>query len=365
MDFKFDKDSGEDMQQNPSGEKKKQSALLVLLLILIGGFTYVYFFTGLIKPQESKKAAEAPATAEQTVKMPIPSREGEVVKPATTAPEKEEKTKAATPPPATVAAVPAAKPAPAQAKPATAPAAAVKSAPPVQAKPKEEPKKPEIPKTAEKKSAPTAVADKKDMKPQATKVEEKKNVADAKKVNVAEADKKTAATKDTAKKTGAEVQTVQNTPAKPASWTLFVGNYVLEEALSADMGRVRKAGLQPVIKASTRKKTSMNRLFVSEFNDRVAAQSAMDKLKRQTSDAFVMEQDGKFALYAGSYMQSESANAEKERLKAAGVSVTIKHSEIAIPSQILSVGPFKTKKEADSSLVKLKSEGLKATLAQK
>lgn len=363
MDFKFDKDSGEDMQQNPTGEKKKQSALLVLLLILIGGFTYIYFFTGLIKPQESKKTAEAPATAEQTVKMPIPSREGEVVKPATTAPEKEEKTKAATPPPATVAAAPAAKPAPAQAKPATAPAAAQKTVPPVQAKPKEEPKKPEVPKTAEKKSPPTTVADKKDMKPQATKVEEKKNVADAKKVNVA--DKKSAATKDAAKKPGAEEQAVQNPPAKPTSWTLVVGNYVLEEALSADMGRVRKAGLQPVIKASTRKKTSMNRLFVSEFNDRVAAQSAMDKLKRQTSDAFVIEQDGKFALYAGSYMQSESANTEKDRLKTAGVNVTIKHSEIAIPSQILSVGPFKTKKEADSSLVKLKSEGLKATLAQK
>lgn len=72
MDFKFSKDSGDSHPQEHSGGNKKQSTLLVLLLILIGGFTYLYFFTDLIKPQEVQKTAVAPAPAPQAVKMPLP-----------------------------------------------------------------------------------------------------------------------------------------------------------------------------------------------------------------------------------------------------------------------------------------------------
>jgi cell division septation protein DedD len=131
------------------------------------------------------------------------------------------------------------------------------------------------------------------------------------------------------------------------------------------MGRVRKAGFEPVVKPSTKKKSSMNRLLVAEFADRSAALSSLENLKRHTSDAFVIEQNGKFAVYAGSYLQTESANLEKDRLKGAGFTVTVKHIDIAIPSQSLSVGPFKTKKDADGALGKLKSAGIKATFSRK
>src|ERR1035437_55170 len=121
MDFKFSKDSGGSQPQEVPGEKKKQSALLILLLILVGGFTYVYFFTGLIKPQEGQITAEAPAPAPQVVKMPLPPREGESAKPEGSAPEKTDVPKAAATAPVT-AAVPA-KPVPAPAvKPAPSPA---------------------------------------------------------------------------------------------------------------------------------------------------------------------------------------------------------------------------------------------------
>ena len=95
MDFKFSKDPSGSQPEEAPGEKKKQSALLVLLLILVGGFTYLYFFTGLIKPQEAQKTAEVPATAPQVVKMPLPAREGEPAKPDGNASEKAETPKAA------------------------------------------------------------------------------------------------------------------------------------------------------------------------------------------------------------------------------------------------------------------------------
>lgn len=323
MDFKFSKDSGDSQQPEAPGEKKKQSALLVLLLMLVGAFTYIYFFTSLIKPQEAQKTAGLPAPAPQVVKMPLPPREGESAKPGGKAPEKPEVPKAAATAPVT-AVVPATKPVAVSAKPAPEPAAKAAPLPP---RAKENPK--------------SAVADKKITPAK----DGMKNAA-----SDAQAKQKTAAT---AKKTA------------PGPWSLVVGNYVLEEALSADMGRIRKAGFEPIIKPSTRKKTTMNRLFVSEFNDRTSAQTTLEKLKHHTSDAFVIEQGGRFVVYAGSYLQSESANSEKERLKGAGFTVTVKHADIAIPSQSLSVGPFNSKKAADSALGKLKGAGLKATLSQK
>ena len=58
MEFKFSNESDNSQQKAPD-DKKSQSALVLLLLILVGGFAYIYFFTGLIKPQEAQKAAEA------------------------------------------------------------------------------------------------------------------------------------------------------------------------------------------------------------------------------------------------------------------------------------------------------------------
>lgn len=352
MDFKFSKDSGDSPSQEAPGEKKKQSALLVLLLILVGGFTYLYFFTGLIKTQEVPKTAETPAPATQVVKIPLPAREGETAKPVGKTPEKAEEPKPASSA-SVVAAVPAGKPVATPPKAAPAPVQAAKPAP-APAKPKEEPKKSEVAKSSDKKPLPAPGADKKGdiaaavKKPAAT---EKKSTPDKKKpVSDMQAKPETAA---------------KVKKAAPESWSLIVGNYVLEEALSADMGRVRKAGLVPIVKPSSRKKTAMNRLFISESTDRATAQSTLEKLKRLTSDAFVIEQGGRYAVYAGSYLQTEAATSEKERLKAAGYTVTIKHTDIAIPSQTLSAGPFKSKKAAVAALGKLKSAGLKATLAQK
>ncbi|NTV50684.1 MAG: SPOR domain-containing protein [Geobacteraceae bacterium] len=356
MDFKFGNDSSGSQQNEVPGEKKNQSALLVLLLILIGGFTYVYFFTALIKPLDAEKKGEATATAQNIVKIPLPPREGGPAKPEEKVSGKTEPIKAAAP--ATAAAVPAAKPAVVAAKPAPLPAA--KSAP-APAKLKDEPKKAEAPKSAEKKPVSAAVADKNSAKVPTA------NVADKKPAVV---DKMSATVKETKTKPASDKQAKSESAVKPQKtatglWSLIVGNYVLEETLSADMGRVRKAGFEPVINSSERKKTAMNRLFVSESIDRNTALSTLEKLKRHTSDAFVIEQGGKFHVYAGSYSQNEAVNSEKERLKAAGFPVTVKRTDISIPSHNLSVGPFNSKKEAEAALGKLKSAGIKASLSQK
>lgn len=348
MEFKFSQDSSDSQPENAPGEKKNQSALLVLLLVLVGGFAYLYFFTSLIRPLEEQKPAPAPAAAPQAVKMPLPPRVDTPAAPAVA------DTKTLAPPAPPKSAVPAVTTAP-PAKPAAV-ATTAPAKPPAAAKPKEESKK-----TPDKKPQPPAAADKKPASGAVTAVANK----------TAATTKKSEPAKESAKKAVVAVQTKSKPVAKapktaaPDSLVLVVGNYVLEEALSADMARVRKAGFEPVVKSSTRKKSNMNRLFVAEYTERVAALSTLEKLKRHTSDAFVIEQGGKFAVYAGSYLRSESARSEKERLKSAGFSTTVKHTGIAIPSQTLSVGPFDSRKAADAARRKLTSAGVKAAFAPK
>ncbi len=353
MDFKFSKGGEENSQAEPAAEKKNQSAILALLIILVGGFSYVYFFTGIIKPQEGSKPAE-PAETAQVVKMPLPPRDGEAakadakpadVKPADAKPE-------AAPP----AKAEPAKPAPAAPVAATVPAPTAKTAAQPAAKPKEEPKKaePVKPKEEPRKAEPVKPAEKKPA------------VAESK---PAPADKKAEPAKTEAKKVAAETAPKAAVPAKPAKvgggvWSILIGSYVLEDALSADMGRVRKAGLEPVVKAGPRKKTAMNRLYVSEFADRADAQAVLDKLKRHTSDAFIVDQAGKHTVYAGSYLLDTYTATEMERLRAAGFQVSLKRTEVAIPSQSVTLGPYKDKKAADAALGKLKAAGVKATLSQ-
>ncbi|MFH1027030.1 MAG: SPOR domain-containing protein [Pseudomonadota bacterium] len=366
MDFKFSKGTGDAGQQDAPGEKTNQSALLVLLLLLVGGFSYLYFFTGLIKPQQAPQPVESPAP--QVVKMPLPAPDsagaGAEKNDAAT---KSEPAAAKEAPKAVVA-----KPA----QPATAAQAvavpAAKPSPPV--KPKEEPKKPEPPKAAEKKVQPAAVADKKDKKPTVAIVDEKKpaaaksqlpTVKKAEPVKPAGKSQAAEVTPKPKKAAAVAVGTAKAAPVQAASggsWSVLVGQYVIEEALSADMGRVRKAGLEPVVKAGSRKKSAMNRLLLAEFANRGDAQAELARLKRHTSDAFIMDQAGKFAVYAGSYLLDARASSEKERLAAAGFKVSIKRAEIAIPTQSLTVGPFKDKKTAEVALGKLKTTGVKAAL---
>ena len=336
MEFKFSKGGDENVHAEPSGEKKNQSAILVLLLLLVGGFSYIYFFTGIIKPEDAPKPAEAPVAA-KVVKMPLPPREGvagkAAEKPTDVKKEAAQSVKA--------------EPPKAQTAPVAAPAPTAKA--PVQppAKTKEEPKKAESPKPAEKKPA---VAVKKS---EPAKAEVKKASADI-----------VTKPKSLPVKMEKPVKAVAGATGSGGSWTILVGTYVLEDALSTDMGRVRKAGFTPVVKPGAHKKSPMNRLFLSEFADRAAAQATLDKLKRHTSDAFILDQAGKHTVYAGSYLLDARAASEMERLNAAGFPVSLKHAEIAIPSQSLTLGPFSDKKTADAALSKLKGAGVKATLSR-
>ena len=147
--------------------------------------------------------------------------------------------------------------------------------------------------------------------------------------------------------------------ASSRNWTVVAGPYLLEETLANDLAKIGKTGLTATVHPGNRRKTSMRRLFLAQFSDRGLAQGELDKLKKLTSDAFILDHGGKHAVYAGSYLFDSRAESEKERLAAAGFTLTIKRADVAIPSKRLIVGTYRDKAAAEAAANKLKNAGLK------
>jgi hypothetical protein len=377
MDIKFSKDSAEGSQGAADG-KGKQNVLLVVLLVLVGAFSYIYFFTGLINPLPEKKTVDAPAVS-QVAKKPLPSPDGTPAKADAGAVEAKKD-----------AAAPAAKPEAAPAAPAVAPVAA--------AKPKEEPKvsgeaqtsvkkplpgvgKPDVkkpapvekkqPVVAEVKPAPAKEAEKKPAVEAKKPVETKKPAEVKKSAEVKKPVEKQPAAAPAVAKSAKETQkpvkkevAVAPVAAGTGNWTVTVGNYVLEESMATDLARVRKAGLEAYVVPGPQKKTHMNRLMLAEYTDRESAQAELAKLKRLTSDAFIIDSAGMHVVYAGSYLLDSRAASEKERLAAAGFKLTVKRADVALPTKNLTAGSFADKGAAEAVLKKLRAADIKAALTR-
>lgn len=360
MDFKFSKNTEPENKQPAPVEKGRQNGLLLLLLILVAGFSYLYFFTGLIRPQQVQTPAETPAP--QVVRKPLPSptdqaaavpaEPGQTAAPTTPTTPETPKSATASPPGGQEAkkveeVQKSVSTTPAEKKGVSAPVVPAAKAKPLDAK---------KPVAGDNKTA--ATPDKKIVT--ATGAPKKDSVA----VKVLPKEKTPSAVAKTKK--AAVAKPAQNKKPVPAAvagtWTVVVGTYMLEDAMATDMIRVRKAGMDASVQAGPPKKTSMNRLYLAEFADRSTALAESNKLKRHTSDAFVLDQGGRFGVYAGSYLLDARAASEKERLAAAGFQLTLKKIDIAIPTKKLIAGRFSDKAAAESALSKLKGAGLKPAL---
>ncbi|MDK9718241.1 MAG: SPOR domain-containing protein [Trichlorobacter sp.] len=332
MDSKFNNKTTEGEAQAQPQEKGRQTGMVVLLLLLLGGFGYLYFFTGLIRPQEQPPAPQPPP---QVVKQPLPARDAAPVDAATPAEQKAQATSSA---PVSAA--------PAVAKPADTKVAVTPTS-----------------KTEEKKPAVKAVA-----KPEPLKA------AVAPAVKKPEASKPTMPAKQ-AEKSVAEVQSAQSKQAVPARkatvapkkngpWTVVAGLYVVEETLAADMIKVKNAGLTPLMTSGPKRPVAMHRLFYAEYGIKDEAKQAVEKLQRTSGGGFSVQRGDKHEVYAGSYAVLSGAQAEQQRLAAAGVKVTIKKSQVSLASRKLTAGTFTDRKAADDALKKLKSAGISAAVLE-
>ena len=296
------------------------------------------------------------------VKQPLPPRpEGEAAAPGAAVPGATEPTK----PAPTQAAAPAAKPAaggaPA-AKPAPsgqpAPAAQAKTAKPAAAAPANaKVAKPATPAKEAKPATAKPATAAKEVKP-ATAAKEAKPAAAAAKPAV-----KPAAEAKAAK--GAAPKTAKVT-AKPAA-----GAYVLEingDLAESEMGpvtaKLKKAGISNVVTSKAQKGESMHRLFLADFGDRGEAAEELERLKMVAPSAFMLKENNRYAVYAGSFLREGKAAVEQDRLYDKGVRLMLKEATTPVSVVRVRAGSFADQASAQKAAGNLKKSGLTAKIVK-
>jgi len=344
-------------------KKSSQQLLLLLLLLLVLLFVYLYYFTSFIRPRTEEPKPQPVAVA--PVKKPLPPRPqaatGEPAKAAQPAAKPGEPKVAQTPAkpgaPAKEAAakpakeVPAAKPAPAAkeaaVKPAAKPAPAGKEA---AIKPAAAGKE-----AAGAKPAPAAKV------AQAAKAT--KPAAAAAKPGAA----KPAAQAKPVQKEGASVKTAsaaKKAPvAKPAAFALELGD-LAESEVNSVLAKLKQAGIGNVVKSKTHKGELMHRLFLADFADRNEAVEELERLKQTAPDAFMLKENGRYAVYAGSYMRDAKAASEQTRLQAKGVQLLPKTANLPVTVLNVRAGAFANQAAADKAVKSLKKAGLTAKVVR-
>jgi hypothetical protein len=142
-------------------------------------------------------------------------------------------------------------------------------------------------------------------------------------------------------------------------FSLVVGTYVLPSALKADKAKLERAGVHPSVVMGPKKNQPMNRLLIGEFDSYTTARAELDRVKKASKDAFILQENGKFTIYAGSYYRNERAVEAQERLQSQGFSPILKKSVAPVASWKLTVGGFPTREAAQEEATKLRKLGFK------
>jgi hypothetical protein len=378
--------------------------ILIVLLALGVCFSYFYFFTDIFRPNEEAPNQTDVSIAE--VKKPLPERAVQTVVSSATktvqvapvspvpsvqapvAPAVNGRKQAQSPPGKPVApssdtssSTPAksgtasSKPTPSAMKPATAhvepaplPSKQKETARKVAASEsrKVSPGKASQP-AASAQSATKAVTGKPASKETGTSLPQKKNTAgEPKPTGSPHAKQKIASAKQGAVKEGKVSEGAGTTVSvkEGQGFTLVVGTYVMPSTLKADKAKLERAGVHPTVSVGPKKNQPMNRLVVAEYDSYTTARAELDRVKKASKDAFLLQENGRVTIYAGSYYRHDRAVEEQERLRAQGFAPILKKAVAPVGSSKLTVGGFPTREAAQGEAARLRKLGFKPFLVQ-
>lgn len=153
------------------------------------------------------------------------------------------------------------------------------------------------------------------------------------------------------------------TAGRGERFTLKVGEYVAKGALEDARKKIAGAGFSATVEQGEKKPVQMLRLYFGEFPNGEAARKAAEKLRSLNADPFVLtNEDHKYRVYAGSYMDRKSAAEEQARLAGKGMRVSLVAAPVSMPSLVLLAGSFPTEEAAEKAAARLEEQGIKPTI---
>ena len=103
---------------------------------------------------------------------------------------------------------------------------------------------------------------------------------------------------------------------------------------------------------------------MSRFEDDDEALEELERLKLATPDAFMLKENGRYAVYAGSYLRATKATAEQNRLLGKGVKLLVKTATAPVAVIKVRAGSFADQASAEKAANGLKKSGLTAKVVK-
>ncbi|WP_279384506.1 SPOR domain-containing protein [Geotalea toluenoxydans] len=148
------------------------------------------------------------------------------------------------------------------------------------------------------------------------------------------------------------------------AFSLKTGEIVFAKDAGAVEAKLKKAGLKPVVRHTAMKQEPMNRLFYAEYPDRESAGVDLEQLRAKAPDAFIIQEGGKYVIYAGSYLKEARAAIEQDRLFDKGLRLVMKKTQVKIPVTYITAGSFPSQDDARKAADRLKKSGIKLAVVK-
>jgi len=162
------------------------------------------------------------------------------------------------------------------------------------------------------------------------------------------------------------METPTGAPAAAKAYTLSVGEYSSKSVMADAIGKIESVGLVAQVQQGPQKTEQMTRLYHAEFPNQALAQKALKKLQLFKANGFIQLNEKKqHAVYAGSFLDQNSATKEQARLAGHGIKVRPEKTSVSFATFQLTAGNFLGREVALKYARRLEQLGLKAVVTEK
>jgi cell division protein FtsN len=141
-------------------------------------------------------------------------------------------------------------------------------------------------------------------------------------------------------------------------------NDLAESEVASTTAKLKQAGVTQVVKTKSQKGEPMHRLFLADFANRDEAAEELERLQLAAPNAFMLKENGRYAVYAGSYLREAKAGQEQTRLLAKGVQLLPRTTTLPVTIYTLRAGAFANQAQADKAQAALKKAGVAAQVVR-
>ncbi len=154
-------------------------------------------------------------------------------------------------------------------------------------------------------------------------------------------------------------------PAASKTYTLIIGEFSSKAMMADAISKIKSVGLIPQIKDGPQKTEQVVRLYQGKYRNNSSAQKFLKMLQLNKANGFIhMDENKRYVVYAGSFIDQNSAIKEQERLARVGIKVRPEKSSVSIATFLLSTGNFLEREAALKYALKLEQIGLNSNVTE-